>query len=82
MQAIKSLGGHKDVETTLGYVKMAEDLGGKVGAPFPPLPARLLKSPPKAPGRFDAHDLAGKLAVLSAGGGNRTPDLARMKRPL
>ena len=35
MQAIKSRGGHKDVETTLGYVKMAEDLGGKVGAPSP-----------------------------------------------
>lgn len=30
--------GHEDLSTTLGYVKMAEDLTGQVGSPFPPLP--------------------------------------------
>jgi integrase len=34
--------GHEDLSTTLGYVKMAEDLSGKVGTPFPPLPDELL----------------------------------------
>jgi hypothetical protein len=34
--------GHEDLSTTLGYVKMAEDLAGKVGTPFPPLPRDLV----------------------------------------
>ena len=34
--------GHEDISTTLGYVKLAEDLGGKVGTPFGPLPEELL----------------------------------------
>jgi hypothetical protein len=29
--------GHEDIETTNGYVKMAEDLSGTIGQPFPPL---------------------------------------------
>jgi hypothetical protein len=49
--------GHEDLSTTLGYVKMAEDLAGKVGVPFPPLPSDLLgqglgqvaRQPPKNP---------------------------------
>jgi integrase len=42
LQVMKGRAGHEEVETTLGYVKMAEDLGGRVGKPFPPLPAELL----------------------------------------
>jgi integrase len=34
--------GHDDISTTMGYVKVAEDIGGKLGEPFPPLPASLL----------------------------------------
>jgi integrase len=34
--------GHEDVSQTMGYVKMAEDLSGAVGAPFPPMPPSLL----------------------------------------
>jgi hypothetical protein len=34
--------GHDDPKTTLGYVKMAEDLKAKVGVLFPALPAELL----------------------------------------
>jgi ubiquinol-cytochrome c reductase cytochrome b subunit len=37
--------GHDEPKTTLGYVKMAEDLKGKVGLPFGPLPADLLGQP-------------------------------------
>jgi integrase len=39
---IQRRAGHEDVSTTLGYVKMAEDLGGKVGVPFAPLPRELV----------------------------------------
>ncbi len=43
--------GHEDITTTLGYVKMAEDLSGKVGIPFAPLPRDLLsrRSPRGSP---------------------------------
>jgi hypothetical protein len=37
--------GHDSISTTLGYVKMAEDLTGSIGEPFPPLPAELLEGP-------------------------------------
>ena len=75
--------GHQDVSQTLAYVKLAEDLSGTIGEPFPPLPPSLFVNRPGiVPGRFTAPNLAGKLAVLGAGGGSRTPDLARMKRPL
>jgi integrase len=40
---MKRRAGHEELETTLGYVKMAEDLTGKVGVPFAPLPAELLQ---------------------------------------
>ena len=36
------------IATTLGYVKMAEDLTGKVGAPFPALPLDLGGPPSRA----------------------------------
>jgi hypothetical protein len=34
--------GHDSISTTLGYVKMAEDLTGSIGEPFPLLPAELV----------------------------------------
>lgn len=34
--------GHDHVQTTMGYVKLAEDLTGDLGTPFPPLPAELV----------------------------------------
>ena len=34
--------GHDTTQTTMGYVKLAEDLGGDLGAPFAPLPASLI----------------------------------------
>jgi integrase len=73
--------GHDDVNTTMGYVKLAEDLSGKLGTPFGPLPERLLESE-----RSTFGSTLGKVPLFttkqSAGGGIRTPDLARMKRPL
>jgi|CZKU01.1.fsa_nt_gi hypothetical protein len=35
--------GHDSISRTLGYVKMAEDLTGSIGEPFPALPATLLE---------------------------------------
>jgi integrase len=43
--------GHDTISTTLGYVKMAEDLTGSIGEPFPPLPAVLLAPPEGKGGR-------------------------------
>jgi integrase len=34
--------GHDTISTTLGYVKMAEDLTGSIGEPFPALPQALV----------------------------------------
>jgi integrase len=34
--------GHDDVQTSMGYVKLAEDLSGSLGVPFAPLPASLV----------------------------------------
>ena len=34
--------GHDSISTTLGYVKMAEDLTGSIGEPFPTLPVALV----------------------------------------
>jgi integrase len=34
--------GHDSIETTLGYVKQAEDITGTIGEPFPPLPESLV----------------------------------------
>lgn len=35
--------GHDDVQTSMGYVKLAEDLTGELGDPFGPLPASLVE---------------------------------------
>jgi hypothetical protein len=42
--------GHKSASTSMGYVKIAEDINGEIGAPFPPLPAELVGETPKGPG--------------------------------
>lgn len=39
---IQRRAGHESIETTLGYVKQAEDLTGQIGEPFGPLPANLV----------------------------------------
>ncbi|HEY5086350.1 MAG TPA: hypothetical protein VII66_03240 [Gemmatimonadaceae bacterium] len=40
---IQARAGHEDIETTLGYVRLAEAVGGEAfGVPFPPLPESLL----------------------------------------
>lgn len=38
--------GHDNVQTTLGYVKLAEDLTGQLGEPFGPLPQGLVQPVP------------------------------------
>jgi len=43
--------GHDSISTTLGYVKMAEDLTGSIGDPFPALPAELLDETKSTHGR-------------------------------
>jgi hypothetical protein len=44
---MKRRAGHDSISTTLGYVKMAEDLTGSIGEPFPASPAVLLKGATK-----------------------------------
>jgi hypothetical protein len=39
---IQRRAGHDDVATSIGYVKQAEDVTGKLGEPFPPLPTCLV----------------------------------------
>jgi len=41
LSRIQRRAGHEDVSTSLGYVKLAEDINGDVGEPFPPLPEAL-----------------------------------------
>jgi hypothetical protein len=41
--------GHDMVQTTMGYVKLAEDLTGDLGVPFGPLPAALVGGGSSAP---------------------------------
>ena len=41
--------GHDDINTTLDYVKQAEDLTGKIGVPFGPLPEDLSGEPSGQP---------------------------------
>ena len=43
--------GHDEPSTTMGYVKIAEDLTGSIGEPFPALPAELVPSLPSPPPR-------------------------------
>ena len=52
--------GHDDVNTSMGYVKLAEDLSGNLGAPFAPLPATLVGTGgPKPDGSDGAPNLTG-----------------------
>jgi hypothetical protein len=46
---IQRRAGHDEIAMTLGYVKMAEDLSGAIGEPFPPLPRSLLPAPSSPP---------------------------------
>jgi len=43
---IKRRAGHDRIDTTDGYVKVAEDVTGSIGVPFPPLPACLVTPDP------------------------------------
>ena len=63
VQRIQRRAGHDDVKTTIGYVKQAEDIGGRTGDPFGPLPASLLEGvmgagdvPPKSRGRRPRYE--------------------------
>jgi hypothetical protein len=47
--------GHDNIQTTLGYVKMAEDLTGKIGAPFAPLPFAPATATNGSAGRWSAN---------------------------
>jgi integrase len=38
--------GHDNITTTIGYVKVAEDMTGSIGEPFPPLPLCLVSPDP------------------------------------
>ena len=44
LHAMQRRCGHEDIDTTNGYVKLAEDLSGTIGEPFPTLPGSLLQS--------------------------------------
>jgi len=52
--------GHDTISTTLGYVKMAEDLTGSIGEPFPPLPSALVAAPEGKPGRSSQRTRQGR----------------------
>jgi integrase len=56
---IQRRAGHEDISTTLGYVKMAEDLTGKVGTPFAPLPLDLTS--PTGPSSESRSENIGKV---------------------
>lgn len=46
LHTMRRRAGHRDVETTDRYIKMAEDeTRGVMGQPFPPLPAELVRGP-------------------------------------
>lgn len=56
LPAMQRRAGHEDIAQTNAYVKMAEDLSGNVGAPFPPLPASLLSASSKAANKPGAEE--------------------------
>ena len=58
--------GHDQIQTTMGYVKQAEDLSGDLGLPFGPLPATLSSS--------------GGVSVFRSAGSNDPVDLRRRAR--
>lgn len=55
--------GHRDFGTTQIYIRQADALRGRVGEPFPPLPACLLA--PNASGSVDSN-LSGNLSMILA----------------
>ncbi len=69
--------GHDDHNTTMGYVKLAEDLTGSLGTPFGPLPDALVSgdSSVRLPVRLDTIELFSR-----AGEGIRTLDVHLGKR--
>jgi integrase len=46
LQAMRRRCGHKRIEQTDSYVKLAEDRSGDIGEPFPPLPSDLVSGSP------------------------------------
>jgi integrase len=44
LHAMQRRVGHEDIKQTNGYVKMAEDLSGSIGASFPPISSAILDS--------------------------------------
>jgi integrase len=66
---IKERAGHKTLQTTERYVRLAESLGHGFGEPFPPLPACLFESPKNRP---NAH-ISGKNEAKSVGAAGLEP---------
>jgi len=64
---IQRRAGHDVMDTTMGYVKAAEDLTGSIGEPFPPLPTALV---PRA-------SAAGQAPAAKP---NRANDRAKLKK--
>ena len=70
--------GHDDVNTTLGYVKLAEDLSGALGTPFGPLPPSLVgadRSGIRSGKSPEGPETPLFAAVVRAGEGIRTLDV-------
>ena len=87
--------GHDSLETTMGYVKAAEDLSGAAGQPFPALPAGLLwpslwtrkakmhgeKGRTVAPAQgFERRNLESTCENLEKSGGSSLPEVAESVR--
>jgi hypothetical protein len=68
LHAMQRRCGTEDIETTNGYVKMAEDLSGTIGEPFPELPRSLL---PLSKQCLSAHDQAENECRRRESAGNR-----------
>jgi integrase len=69
---IQRRAGHDDVKTTLGYVKIAEDLTGKVGDPFGTLDAVVGQAAGQT--RRRARQPSGKMAVKGWANGDLNPE--------
>ena len=77
--------GHDMVQTTMGYVKLAEDITGDLGVPFAPLPSDLVGSEPcdphvtRDPARSPSgEDDSANPDPESAGGGSRSANKRRI----
>ena len=58
--------GHDNITTTMGYVKMAEDVFGIVGAPFPNLPKSLVSPTDRTNVRTSVADVELHLSVIAS----------------